>query len=142
MKFRITEKIGNRGTMMWFWWFMFVSNMLMPVILLIGGRMMWKHCPKEINSVIGYRTKRSMKNMDTWKFAHEYCGKLWWRMGLLLLFPSILVQLPFVHSSEEIIGTVGIVICTVQVILLVASIFPTERALKRTFTDEGVRRSS
>lgn len=127
---------------MWFWWFMFVSNMLMPVILLIGGRMMWKHCPKEINSVIGYRTKRSMKNMDTWKFAHEYCGKLWWRMGLLLLFPSILVQLPFVHSSEEIIGTVGIVICTVQVILLVASIFPTERALKRTFTDDGIRRSS
>ena len=46
---------------------------------------MWKHCPKHINGMLGYRTTRSMKNMDTWKFAHDYCGKLWWKIGWVMI---------------------------------------------------------
>lgn len=59
---------------MWFWWFMFVCNLLIPILMIVCGRMMWKYPPKEINRGWGYRTKRSMKNIDTWKFAHDYCG--------------------------------------------------------------------
>lgn len=125
---------------MWFWCFLFVCNLLTPLILILAGRMMWKHCPKEINCVMGYRTKRSMQNMDTWKFAHAYCGKLWWRLGMMLLLPSILAELPFIHSSVNTIGTVGIIILTIQLAVMTVSIFPTERALKRTFTDDGIRR--
>ena len=125
---------------MWFWWFMFVCNLLIPVILIIAGRMMWKHCPKKINTVYGYRTRRSMKNMDTWRFAHNYCGKLWWKIGWFSLFPSVVVQIPFFESSEDVIGIVGGIICMVQVVILIASIFPTEAALKKTFNDDGTRR--
>lgn len=102
---------------MWFWWFMFVCNLLIPAILILAGRMMWKHCPKKINGVLGYRTARSMKNMDTWKFAHEYCGRLWWKTGWIMLVPSVLVQIPFVHSNDDMIGLVGGIICTVQCIV-------------------------
>ena len=98
--------------------------------MLIAGRMMWKHCPKKINSVYGYRTRRSMKNMDTWKFAHNYCGRLWYKIGCIMLLLSALVQIPFFHSSEDVIGIVGIVLCTIQVVALIVSIFPTEAALK------------
>lgn len=125
---------------MWFWWFMFFCNLLIPVILIIAGRMMWKHCPKEINGILGYRTKRSMKNMDTWKFAHDYCGRLWWKAGWIMLLLSILAQIPFFHSSDERIGAASSAICIVQCIILIASIFPTERALKRTFAEDGTRR--
>ena len=125
---------------MWFWWFMFVCNLLIPVILIIAGRMMWKHCPKKINTVYGYRTKRSMKNMDTWRFAHNYCGKLWWKIGWFSLFPSVVVQTPFFESSEDVIGIVGGIICTVQVVILMATVFQTEAALKKTFNDDGTRR--
>ena len=55
-----------------FWWFILMCDLLLPITLLIAGKMMWKHCPKQINGVLGYRTARSMKNMDTWRFAHEY----------------------------------------------------------------------
>lgn len=55
---------------------MLVFDLLIPVVMIVAGRMMWKHPPKNINEVIGYRTGHSMKNMDTWKFAHNYCGKL------------------------------------------------------------------
>jgi uncharacterized membrane protein len=101
---------------------------------------MWKHCPQKINAVYGYRTSHSMKNMDTWKFAHDYCGKLWWKVGWLSLIPSVVIQVPFFNSSEDVIGIIGTIICILQLVVLIASIFPTEAALKRTFNDDGTRR--
>ena len=125
---------------MWFWWFMFFCNLLIPVLMIVCGKMMWKHTPKNINGIIGYRTTRSMKNMDTWKFAHDYCGRLWWKIGWIMLIPSIIVQFPFFNSDDNMIGVVGVILCTIQCVILIISIFPTERALKRNFTDDGTRR--
>ncbi len=101
---------------------------------------MWKNPPKNINSVIGYRTARSMKNIDTWKFAHEHSGKLWWKMGWILFILSALVHIPIYGATDEVIGKVGGILVSVQVVLLIGSIFPTERALKNTFTDDGIRK--
>ena len=42
---------------MWFWWFLFVCNLIVPIIMIVAGRMMWKHSPGKINRVYGYRTK-------------------------------------------------------------------------------------
>ena len=125
---------------MWFWWFLFICNLIVPVIMLIAGRLMWKHCPQKINSVYGYRTRRSMKNMDTWKFAHNYCGRLWYKIGCIMLLLTVVVQISFFRSGEEVIGTVGLVLCTIQIVVLIASIFPTEAALKKTFHEDGTRR--
>ena len=125
---------------MWFWWFIVICNLLVPIIMIIAGRLMWKHCPKEINRLIGYRTKRSMQNQDTWKFAHDYCGRLWWIIGWIILLPSVVVQIPFFKSTYEVIGIVGAAILLVQLAILLISIFPTESALKRTFSDDGTRR--
>ena len=122
-----------------FWWFMFACDLLVPVVMIICGRMMWKHPPKKINGVIGYRTTRSMKNMDTWKFAHMYCGRLWWKIGWVMLIPSMVIHIPFYHASDHTIGMLGVVLCIIQCIALIASIFPTESALKRNFTDEEMR---
>lgn len=120
---------------MGFWWFMFLCDLLIPLMMILFGRMMWKHPPKSINAVVGYRTKRSMKNMDTWKFAHDYCGRLWWRTGWLMLLLSAAVHVPVYGKSENVIGTVGGVLCTIQCVALILSIFPTERALKRNFPE-------
>ena len=125
---------------MWFWWFMFICNLMIPLLMIFLGRWMWKHCPQSINWVLGYRSKRSMKNMDTWKFAHEYCGKLWWKLGWITLIPTIAIQIPFFHSNEDVVGIVGGIICTIHTILLIVSIFPTEAALKKTFHEDGTRR--
>ena len=125
---------------MWFWWFMLICDLMVPIVMLIAGRMMWKHCPKNINVLLGYRTTLSMKNMDTWKFAHDYCGRLWWKIGLIMAVPSTLIHIPFYHSSENTIGIVGLILCAVQIVVLVASIFPTESALRRTFYADGTRR--
>ena len=118
---------------------MFICNLLMPLLMIIAGYMMYKHPPKEINGVIGYRTTRSRKNIDTWKFAHDYCGRLWFKAGFALLIPTIIAQIPFVKSSDSTIGWVTIVIEMIQLVVLIGSIFPVEKALKENFDDNGNR---
>lgn len=125
---------------MWFWWFMLACDLIVPGIMVLAGWMMWKHCPQDINVAYGYRTLRSMRNMDTWKFAHAHCGRLWWKLGLALVIPSILIHIPFFKSGKELVSAVSMIIMAVQTAILVASIFPTEAALKRTFNDDGTRR--
>ena len=125
---------------MGFWWFMLVCDLLIPIIMLIAGWMMWKHCPKKMNMIYGYRTKRSMINMDTWKFANDYCGRLWFKIGWIMLIPSALLFVPVYNSNEDVVGIVGSILCVIQLFVLIAAIIPTEKALKNTFNDDGTRK--
>ena len=71
--------------MVGFWVFMLIMVLLIPITMIVFGRLFSNKAPKDINYTFGYRTKRSMMNMETWKFAHEYIGKLWLICGLTLL---------------------------------------------------------
>lgn len=125
---------------MGFWLFMLVCDLLVPVIMILCGQMMWKHAPGKINGVMGYRTSRSMKNMDTWKFAHDYCGRLWWKIGWIMLILSFIIHIPIYGRSDDVIGWTGGILTMLQCVVLIASIIPTEMALKKAFTKEGIRR--
>ena len=125
---------------MGFWIFMFICNIIIPTIMIIFGRVMWKNPPKKINGIYGYRTTMSMKNMDTWNFAHESAGKLWWKIGWIMLVLSVIVQIPFIKSGEDVIGMLGMVLCIAQCVVLIGSIVPVEKALKETFDKNGNRR--
>lgn len=119
---------------------MFICNLLMPLIMIIAGYLMYKNPPKEINGLIGYRTAMSKKNKDTWAFAHDYCGRLWLKLGFMLLVPTVIVQIPFVKADENVVGIVTILIEAIQLTVLIGSIVPVEKALKRTFDESGNRR--
>ena len=126
---------------MGFWIFMLAMNLLFPLIMIVMGRYFMKKSPKEINYIFGYRTNMSMKNKDTWDFAHNYFGKLWFRLGWLLIPISVIPMLFVIGKGEDIIGTVGMVVMVIDLILLIAPIFPTERALKKVFDKEGNKRN-
>ncbi len=81
-----------------------------------------------------------MKNMDTWKFAHNYFGKLWWKLGWIIMIPSVLLPIPFYHSDQNIIGYAGVILVTIQCVIMLVSFYPTERALKKHFNDDGTPR--
>lgn len=125
---------------MWFWIFMFICNLIIPLLMILFGRVMLKHPPENINGIFGYRTSMSMKNMDTWKFAHKVCGTLWWKTGWIMLLLSIAVQLPFFQSGDQVIGIVGGILCAVQCVILILSILPVEKALKENFHRDGTRK--
>lgn len=125
---------------MGFWIFMLIMDLLMPLLMLGFGSLFLKRPPKEINFVYGYRTTMSMKNKDTWQFAHACFGRLWSRIGLILLPVSIIPLLFVVNRDTNTVSIVGGVVCAIQVVVLLASIVPVEKALKRTFDRDGNRR--
>lgn len=122
-----------------FWFIMLFFTLLIPAIMLIFGRIFIRSAPKDINIIYGYRTERSMKNRDTWIFAHHYCGKLWVSFSLVLFPLSLLTMLLVIGKSTDTVGTVGSVLALVQLIPLFVSIFFTEFALKKTFDKDGNR---
>ena len=126
---------------MGFWIFMLAMNLLFPLIMIVIGRYFMKKSPKEINYIFGYRTNMSMKNKDTWDFAHNYFGKRWFRLGWLLIPISVIPMLFVIGKGEDIIGTVGMVVMVIDLILLIAPIFSTERALKKIFDKDGNKRN-
>lgn len=125
---------------MGFWIFMRIMVLMIPLIMIITGKRFIKSAPKEINLLFGYRTEMSTKNMDTWEFAHKHFGKIWFRAGLVLLPVSVIPMLFVTGESTDIVGTVGTVVTFIGVIVLIASIIPTEIALKKTFDKDGKRK--
>lgn len=124
---------------MWFWIFMLIMNLIIPLSMIGFGKYFLKNTPKEINSVFGYRTTMSMKNRDTWDFAHKYFGKIWYICGLVLLPFSIILMFFVLGQNKDVIGFLGIILCFIQIIPLIGSIFPTEKALKKNFDKNGNR---
>lgn len=124
---------------MGFWIFMLTMELLIPVTMIGYGKIFLKKVPKEINGMVGYRTSMSMKNKETWEFAHLYCGKLWYRLGWVSLFPSVIAMLFVIGKDNDTVGYRGLIITIIQCVLLIGPIFPTERALRRNFDRDGRR---
>ena len=101
---------------------LFFCNLLIPVVVIVTGRIMWKHYPKNINGLVGYRTTRSMKNMDTWKFANEHCGRLWYKMGLFMLAFSVLVSVLLLRTNDNTYSMISLIFVLLQCIILIVSI--------------------
>lgn len=124
---------------MWFYITMFICNLLIPFSMIVIGNIMYKHPPRNINGWIGYRTTRSMKNEETWQFAHHYCGRIWFKAGFILIIPTMIAMMPFIHSNDDVIGLVSLIIEGIQLVVLFGTIAPVEAALKRKFEDgEGI----
>ena len=124
---------------MGFFIFVLVMDLMIPFIMIGFGRYFMRHSPKTINYLFGYRTLRSMKNEKTWAFAHKTIGKIRWYAGLMLLV-SIIPLFFFIKASVDTVGTIGSIICGVQLFVLVFSILPVEIALKKRFDDGGNER--
>lgn len=142
---RVAEGAPGHGTnqggiSLGFWIYMLVMDLLIPAVMIGFGRRFMRKPPRKINAVFGYRTSMSMKNQDTWVFAHKRCGKIWFAWGWVLLFVSVVPLLFVVGQEERVVGAVGGAVCGVQLIFLIVSIVCTENALNKTFDSNGIRK--
>lgn len=118
-----------------FWVFILVMELLIPACMLCFGWLFIKKPPKNINSVYGYRTPRSMRNQQTWDFAHAYSGRFWFRAGEYTLAFSLVWMVFLLGKTVSTVGYFGLILMAIQLVPLLAVIFATERALKREFDD-------
>ena len=125
---------------MGFWVFMLIVDIIVPLTMIGFGRYFTKSAPKDINSLFGYRTARSMKNRDTWSLSLIHISEPTRPERIVLLPVSVIPMLCVTGGEINAVSTVGLIVCLVQVIAMTASIIPVEKALKRTFDENGNRR--
>ena len=125
---------------MFFWTFMLVCDLLVPITMILFGWIFIHRPPKKINSIYGYRTSRSMKNQDTWEFAHYYCGKLWGILGTIMFVITIVFQIFVLGKEQECVGALGLLFVFIQMSVLILTVIPVQRALKHTFDENGNRK--
>ena len=68
---------------------MIVLPLLVGPIFVLSGIILWLKPPKKINSIYGYRTRRSMSSQSKWDIAQIYSGKLLVRFGLAFTATSV-----------------------------------------------------
>lgn len=121
--------------------FLIVCNVLLPILMLVFGIVSARNAPKKINNIYGYRTRRSMLNQETWEYAHAYFGRLWKQLGGIMLPISILLSLPILWiQNENMQGVLTVILESVQIIVMIGSIFLVERALEQKFDEQGNKR--
>lgn len=120
-----------------FWLFCLVMNLLIPATMFFFGGRFLTNPPKTINGGYGYRTARSMKNQQTWDFAHQVCGQVWMKAGKRMALPSVLVMLIVTGQDIGVVGTVCGVVAGIQCVVMLGTIFPVEQALKKNFDRFG-----
>lgn len=123
-----------------FYVYMLLTSLLIPVIMLVFGWIFHRQAPKKINVWYGYRSARSMKNEDTWVFAHQHIGRTWMLVGAVLLVISVITMIAVYGKDDDTVSVVSLVLLFVQMLPMIMSLIPTERALKRTFDENGIRK--
>ena len=113
--------------------FLLFMNSLIPLMMLIFGFLWKKSPPGGINWVYGYRSSMSMKNAETWEFAHKHNAKIWRWTGSIWLVISILLMLKFNNNYEQVSEWVNII----GLVLILLSLIPTEIALRKKFDKDG-----
>ncbi|MDO5558695.1 MAG: SdpI family protein [Oscillospiraceae bacterium] len=116
------------------------SGLLIPSLMLVFGFYFRKKAPEKINHLFGYRTSMSMKNEDTWRFAHLYMGKVWCLTGTVMFIASLIIILLIFNKGSKCIDTAEILMCTIQTIIIVITLIPTEAALRKNFYEDGIRK--
>lgn len=125
-----------------FWIFMLVMNLLIPITMISFGHSFEKKPPKIERSkfAFGYRTVMSMKNADTWEYAHRFFGKLWFRFGIVLGLISIIPWFFVIGKDKDTIGFAGLIISYVQMAVMLIPVIPTEISLRKRFDKNGNRK--
>lgn len=121
---------------MFFYYFMLICSIFIPILMHIIGIILSKKPPKWINDYYGYRTKRSKMNQKTWDFAQVYIGKIWSRLSLILLLISIVPFIYLTDSKEDTLAVVGFILMMIQVVIMSLTIVPVEKALKKLIDED------
>ena len=102
------------------------------------GLLFVRKAPKNINYIFGYRSALSMKNQETWIFAHKYAGKVWIISGVFTAIISVIVAIMLKDFKNY--NTLMTILGYLQIVVLLLVIPLTEIALRKNFDKEGNRK--
>jgi len=105
--------------------------MILPhVVIAITAYYFRYNPPQEINPMMGYRTKRSMKSQEAWDFSQKYSANLlsnWATASTIGLLINYFINKPEDPTNFTITSVV------LMVILVIGVVYFTEKELKNKF---------
>jgi len=111
-------------------------TLICGIVFLVVGLLFKMFQPKNINSLYGYRTSSSKRNLDTWKSANNYSSTFMIFGGLVLTVIGFLsMLLPDTGKT----GAVFAFALVISFIILLA--VRTEKHLNKFFDKEGKRKT-
>ncbi len=102
------------------WIFLLLCELLCPAALILFGR-----------GLVSYSEERSPEAS-----VPVRCGKLWQRIGWIMLPATVLVQLLLLGKAEAAVGVWSGVIMGFQLLILLISVVPARRAMESS-SDHG-----
>jgi uncharacterized membrane protein len=102
--------------------------LLLAIAFFITQILVRRFPPKGINPVYGYRTKKSMKDQESWDFAQAHSSK----MMRIVAFVFLGISALFYYFNLSFFNDLYIMI-TVFVLILGLMVYMTERELKARF---------
>lgn len=112
--------------------FFWVSDLIIPISMIITGLVFRSSPPKKINLLVGYRTKRSMESQEAWNLAQKYLGELWLKTGLILLIIVFLNKLLLPLKME----TLSLIHACIGILGLFIAVPFVERRLKKQLDEK------
>jgi len=110
---------------------MMIPSLIPGVIFTFIGAILYETPPGEINGLVGYRTRSSMKSQERWDFAQKYSSKLMQYIGSIMAVLSALAY--FIPVDTDAKQVAGIILLLASAVVLIAS---TEIALKKRFKNK------
>lgn len=119
---------------------MLISVAFIPLLLIVIGKIFEKYPSKEPNIAIGFRTKLSMMNKETWDYAQRLFPKVWISLGRTLLPLSLIILFLLYSEDKDYTGNLALILMIVQVVLMLGSILYVNLKLKKAFNSDGSRK--
>lgn len=116
-----------------------ILNIVISLTILLGGYFLKFHTKFNVDSYVGFRTKRAMSSNEAWRFANQNCGKLWLLAGTIGFVLTIIVIMLFVQSklNENTEMCVQSLLLILQIIAIIFSVSYIEKQLKNKYDDNN-----
>ena len=95
-----------------------ISILVFDLFIFIIPLLLYLKPPKEI-SLFGYKTKKSMMNIDNWKFSQKYFAKKWLLVSVIVILTQLILfftanidltseppVIPIISMVEFFVGTI------------------------------------
>lgn len=119
---------------------MLISVAFIPLLLIVIGKIFEKYPSKEPNIAIGFRTKLSMMNKETWDYAQRLFPKVWISLGRIMLPLSLIILFLLYSEDKDYTGNLALILMLVQEVLMLGSILYVNLKLKAAFNSDGSRK--
>ena len=109
---------------------MAAALLIIPLTMIGFGELLRKF-PPPVNGVFGYRTKRSMRDPESWVLAQRLIGETWTKWGIATLLFTLAADTFILLADTDTASTVTIILAYAQMAPLVGAIVSVERELKQ-----------